>query len=200
MDLRDLKDQLAAGGLRETLNRNSALVTVAALVLLMVSLGLVFLRLGGSGGGGAAVTELYFYDLSTGELFVADRDAVPPHDAPSGARVGYPWGEGPAGVRAQVFACGDCSDESAQFVAYVEAYPPRAQQALQEARSSNDPERAWELEAQVEGSTLIGALGPAGEPPARWVSMMSPESEAVLGNLHTRCSDGQRLTPCFPGR
>src|SRR4029078_13364091 len=82
---------------------------------------LVLLLLGAAGFGvyrmlssvEARATKLWFYDLSSGKLFTAI-EQVPPIAAPSGAFEG-----GPGGVLAAVYSCGECSDESARFVAWL---------------------------------------------------------------------------------
>lgn len=58
---------------------------------------------------------VYYYDLGTDQLFVAPPADVTPIDAPSGKD---------NGVRAYVFACGDCSGQT--FIGWLERTAPAA--------------------------------------------------------------------------
>ncbi len=59
---------------------------------------------------------VWFYDLNTGQRFVADGKLGCPIDAPSG-----PAPDGSqAGVRAYVYGCGTCDEMDKQFIAYLE--------------------------------------------------------------------------------
>src|SRR5688572_11816004 len=102
---------------RDWMNNNSALVTIAAVVLLVISLGVIIMQTKPRGSVGPV--ELYYYDLNTGKLFVAMSDQNPPIDAPSG---GFRGPDGPpAGVRAHVFGCGNCGNLEGKTVEEIEA-------------------------------------------------------------------------------
>ena len=68
------------------------------------------------------IKKAWFYDLNTGELFVAGDDLVPPIEAPSGP---LPDG-GPAGVRAYVLTYKPQPDRSQRFIAFLEKADPNA--------------------------------------------------------------------------
>src|SRR5262245_56366786 len=63
--------------------------------------------------------ETWFYDLGDGKLYTVSGSPIPPAAAPS--KKTAPDGS-PGGVRAHVFACGNCADASARFVGYLETY------------------------------------------------------------------------------
>lgn len=66
--------------------------------------------------------KAWFYDLNTGELFVARSEQIPPIEAPSGP---LPNGE-PAGVRAYVFSFSNEPNESNRFIGFLEIPDPQA--------------------------------------------------------------------------
>ncbi len=87
--------------------------------------------------------NIYYYDLNTGQRFADKASLTAPIDAPSGPT---PKGKN-AGVKAYVFSCGDCSDETQQFVAWMERHIP----AAKELREKGDA-------ARVDIDGLIDAL------------------------------------------
>ena len=71
----------SAVGLSEWMNKNSVAVTAAAVALLLGSLLAIVLSSGGSGTAPQPM-HAYFFDLSTNELFTADKTLLAPIDAP----------------------------------------------------------------------------------------------------------------------
>lgn len=67
------------------------------------------------------VDMVWYYDLNTDKLFPAKAGLIPPIDAPSGP---HKESDQPAGVKAHVLGCNDCSDSN-RFIAWLEAYPPK---------------------------------------------------------------------------
>lgn len=90
--------------LREYLDQHSSTVTILAVVLLVIALGIVVMTSRGLGGGGGEVVEFYYYDLDTGELFASTAADT-----------------GTEGVRAYVMSCGECGDYSGMTAQEVEA-------------------------------------------------------------------------------
>ncbi len=60
--------------------------------------------------------KAWFYDLNTGELFVASNELAGPIEAPSGPLAGGR----PAGVRAYVFSYSDEPNEANRFIGFLE--------------------------------------------------------------------------------
>ena len=168
--------------LREFLNNNSAVVTIIAVVILVISLGIIILN--NRGGRTNRIVDVYFYDLNDGSLFTAPSNSIAPIDAPSG-----PYNGKPGGMRAYVFACGDCDDESSRFIGWIERYTPEAKQAL----SGDSPDyAAYEF---YETGQLIKGLE-EGDP---WVPANGERGYAVMERISARCPGGG-VTPCYPGR
>lgn len=173
---------------RNYLNNNPAVVTIIAIVVLLVCLAVIWSQLGG-GRGYSPITEIYFYDLNTGELFIAEATAVAPIEAPSGDFNGLP-----AGVRAHVYACDDCGDESDREVAFLQMTPMEVKQRVEQARASGNEDQMYEAEMVMETASLVRA--PDG---TNWVPMLGEEGNEIMSRVGNMCVDGWPK-PCFPGR
>src|SRR5690606_5765079 len=84
---------------REWMNNNSALVTIGAVVLLVIALGIILLQTGDGITSGPIM--MYYYDLNEGRLIQVMSDQPAPVETASGPHDGMP-----AGVRAHVYTCG----------------------------------------------------------------------------------------------
>lgn len=131
------------------------------------------------GGGGAYesrnVERVWMKDLASGELFDAgvQKAVHPPITTDSGGQA----------VKAHVFACGDCNDESKQFIAYLEKYLPEAHEMFASGRRDlNILAKTHVVRADDED---------------RWVPIGSPEGVAIIKKRNERCGT-QTLVPCFP--
>jgi hypothetical protein len=165
---------------REFLNNNPALVTIGAIVLLIICLAIIVIQL--SGRGGFEPVDLWYYDEGTGQLFIADTSEPAPIDAPSGAG---------AGVRAVVYACGECPEldegmnadaveAAGAFIAYLEKYEPMDAGAAEEE--------------YYEQRTLIRTLDSD-----QWISMETEEGMMMMEQDYSnRCPGEQYPTPCLP--
>ena len=160
----------------------------SGLAILLVAL--VMYSLGGSDAPAQAlnVEREWFYDLSTGELFVQPRGTIPPVAATSGAMVD---GE-PTGVRAFVYAPAAQPDQT--IVGYLVTTTPGYRAAMQ----LPDAQRGEALaKLRADNAKLAGrpkaAPRPAQRPhypegelvalpgkPVQWVPMLSEEGEAIL--------------------
>src|SRR5690606_22803013 len=88
---------------RDWLNKRSAIVTVLAVVVLIAALGFIIMQARGKPYR-PQIVPVYYYDLGSGKLFTAMSDQIPPIQSDSGSGPGGM----PQGVRAYVYACGDC--------------------------------------------------------------------------------------------
>ena len=174
--------------LRQLLNNNSSIVTLASLVVLILALGWMVQTSMLNRYNSADVPNAWFYDLNTGELFEAKSNAIPPIDAPSG---NLPNGE-PAGVRAKVFACGDRSDPAKQFVGWLEKLTPEAKQAIVQGQTGEGMSSSSSSIGYLEGLLVRSADGD------RWVSANSREAMRLFQSPRDRCPKGEVLSPCFP--
>lgn len=135
----------------------------------------------------AASTQVYFYDLSGGALFGAERTAEPPIDAPSGPG---------NGVKAVVYGCGDCTEANLQ-IAYLMTNTDEARQAMAQVESlgSQGGPVAPELAMKIQNGQRVAIVPESGE--VKWVSSTSPEGIAILSPARELCA-GQSATPCSP--
>jgi len=169
--------------LREFLNNNSALVTILAVVLLIVALGAIVMQINGGGGYTPRVVDVYYYDLDTGELFLEKSNEIPPVETASGPH---------NGVRAYVFACNDCDEESDRFIGWLEMYTPEAKAAL-----TRDPAEAQPDEAPFdywEEGHLVRSIDSD-----EWQLANSEPGFRIMENIRDKCPGGTPK-PCFPGR
>jgi len=144
------------------------------------------------------VTYDYFYDLGSGEVFVADSTLVAPFPAPSGKS--GPRGE-PLGVEAAVFSCGDCSDPQKRYLGYLQQYLPEAQKKILEARKS----RSTNPEGPIDRATMEGDLR-ATEVVVRspdvdeWFRLGTEGSDIIMSEARSKCHGPTFPVQCFPPR
>ena len=169
--------------LREWMNQNSAVVTIIAVVLLLVSLGVIIMTLTPSSPN--RVVEVYFMDTADGQLFVEKSNQLPPIVAPSGKE----------GVRAFVFSCGDCGDEASRYVGWLETYTAEAKKAI--TGTTENPEGP---EGMVDNYELIENGHMVCDPQSKtWVPANSEPGFKIMDQIQNKCGN-EPPKPCFPGR
>lgn len=133
----------------------------------------------------------YYYDLNTGELFVAEAGLAPPIDAPSGPLRGTDNHK--AGVRAYVFTCGEDSKQD-RYVAWIETYP----RGSTPPAASDQSATAHPLMRQNNGVLPVVAR-PNPESPAdvRWIGPDTPQGIDIIRN-HAAACGGMAPIPCVP--
>jgi|GEM_PF-6490838 len=99
---------------RQWISSNPAVVAVIAIAITASAIVFVFVR-----DGRANVRQTWFYDVGSSSLFAYTGAAIPPVTAPSGQ----------AGVRAHVYACGECS-ESTRRILYLETLDPKQNKTM----------------------------------------------------------------------
>lgn len=175
---------------RNWMNKNSAIASMAAIILLVVALGAVASNIFG-GRGVPGPVDVYYYDLKTGELFTAKSSQFPPIHAPGSDGTGHPMG-----VRAYVYSCTDCSDESTRFVGYLEMYTPEAKKILENPPTMEDPDNLAAMDSFMmveEEGHLVRAMDNE-----MWVLQMSEEGFMIMEDVQTQCGDGAIPHPCMP--
>ena len=119
----------------------------------------------------------FFYDLSEGRLFVANRGLIPPIRGVND--------DAEDGVRAVVVSTnGHPENKSTWVIAYLETYAPELKQQLQAAQAAGTPPEI----SRTAGQSLRLVKRPA-DP--GWVSLATTEGEQVVGewlNLGTESS------------
>ena len=184
-----------AGQIRDWMNKNSAMITIFAVLLLIAALAAIVMQARGPGVGGPV--DVYYYDLQSGELFTSQNTKNPPIPSPTGNGL-MPDGTG-AGVQAVVFACGDCSSGE-RFAGYVLKYSQRLKEAL------DDPQAQQELEAKLAEQNLSLTeiqiaesfiATPEEAAKGEW-RQFTPELEDEYRQAAQAKCQGKRLVTCQP--
>ena len=126
--------------------------------------------------------DVFFMDTADGSLFIDKSDQLPPITAPSGMQ----------GVRAFVFACGDCGDEANRFVGWLETYTPEAKKAIE--TPAVGPEGGMDNYEVIENGHLV-----ASPKSKQWMMANSEQGFKIMDSVLSQCPD-QAPKPCFPGR
>ena len=194
--------------IRQFLNQNSTISTIAAVALLVAALGAIVVQLREEEYEYEPV-PVWYYDLNTGELFVAKSDRIPPIEAPSGR---LPSGM-PAGVRAHVFSCGDCENPDERFLGFLEMYTKEVRDQLTNPEQPDQgPDSEPITQMRIEEGHLIrsapkkgktGGLGPQSrgdDEDAKWVPMESQQGYKIQRQVQERCGDKEDVypEPCRP--
>lgn len=160
--------------IRDIINRHPVLAIVVTSILLLAAGGFLASRVWSTLNPPPApepITMAYFYDQNTGKLFAAPASTVGPIETESG-----PYHSEPAGVRAHVFACGQCSIESNRFIGYLsKPLPP-------EEQPKDEP--PLELIKRVEDE--------------QWYRSDQPEARQIMAELGERCPSSVRRNYCRP--
>lgn len=132
--------------------------------------------------GGHAEARAYFYDLSKGELFVANASLIPPIRGIDGLEED--------GVKAVVIAP-KLEDKRNRRIAYLERYAPELKRDMEEARSKN-------------AAPLIGRAGAQAlrfvrrEKDKEWYPLISPEGQRIVSEWTAPGPDGLSPVVCTP--
>ena len=172
--------------LREWINRQNPKVAIGITCVSVFTFLVIVVRML-SGPETAKVKEskkAWFYDLNTGELFVAKSNAVPPIEAPSG-----PLSNGrQAGVKAYVFTYAYEPNELDYFIGFLEIPDPQAQEDTPDsAKSAVHGVRQWgrgKLIRRVEDK--------------QWVPGDSMEGRAILKEIFLPNKNGEHPRYCPP--
>ena len=183
---------LDANRVREWVNQNSAAVTIGAVVVLIFSLAYLWIQNKGPSIPNRGVMQFYYYDVVSGEQFIAKGDDIPPIVRENGHKA----------FKAYVFTCGSCSNEAERFVGYYEGftdeYKAKRQAAIEAAKSGNPgggiPDAAMYMEEGLSEGRMLSING------KEWVTSDSPEGIEINIKLSKACEgkSGQ-LKPCYPG-
>ena len=162
---------------REKLRENQGMATAVMGVMIFAALGFLAMRIWSMLNPPPPPEDIvmgYFYDLNTETLFVAPADTEIPVARESGDFEGEP-----AGVRAHVFACGQCSNEPARFIGFLEKpLPP------EKRPPPDDPRSEVTLLKRPED--------------AKWVESDSAAAAKIIAAVHNRCTAGERANFCRP--
>lgn len=136
-------------------------------------------------------TGVIYYDLKTQKLFKAV-EQIPPIAIP-----GEPAGGEPRGVLATMYSCGECSDASKRYVAWLSDAKPEARTEMEKhfvpAAATSVPGGRTEMLISVYPTAwLIKAVEDS-----TWVESNSPEADDIRAKALQKCA-GTEPKPCGP--
>lgn len=163
--------------IREYLNNRAGLATGGAIVILLVTLGVIALQMRGPSTPG---TDVYFWDVEENEAFAATNQPSP-MTAPSGNE----------GVRAYLYTCGECTAD--EWFGYLrkrteEYYEFRENVPMGYGGMSPDEQDAFEFRTDVV-RPLDGDY---------WVPYDSRRGEQIRENVLERCGPDTEPVECLP--
>lgn len=174
---------------REWLNKNSGVVTVVAVVVLVLALGLVVWNM--KGGRGPRVSgKDYYYDLNTKKLIVDKSGQHPPFQVSTGSQ--------PA-VGVVVYACGEgaCGTESQRKIGFLWRYTTKglalAQEVAKLPATPENADRRGELSMQMEQEKEYRMVDSD-----KWLAASDPQAQGMLGSLYGNCPGSKKLEVCVP--
>lgn len=176
-----IEEQWERLGIRKCVNANPKIIIGVTAVCVLVLLGIII---------GILIPEKtervegykkeWFYDLNTGELFIAKVGQKPPIEAPSGLLSNGK----PAGARAYVLSYAYEPNESERFIGFLEIADPNAE----ELKTDNTRERRqWghgRLLRRVEDE--------------QWVPADSKEGRAIVEEAYMPNENGEPPHYCPP--
>ena len=125
----------------------------------------------------AGVPQTWYYDRNTEELFTMPATTSGLVETDSG-----PFEGEPAGVRAAVFACGDCSTNE-QYIGWLEKPSAKELEAIAGT-------------AEISDDDLVSLVAKPGS--NQWVSATSAQGEKIAKEARSRCPKGVRANFCQP--
>lgn len=165
--------------MRQNIQSNPIPIAIAAAAVLLVVIALV-VRSRVSKPTVPGLTGHWYYDIQSKQLFVEPERDLPLAVPPSNAML---VGVVPGGLRAHVFSCGDCNNESERQILYVESYAPVRD--------------AQELGVPSDGTPNAVFIIAKFEPPFRWVRSDSLDGLAIRNSAEKLCG-GKPATECLP--
>jgi len=181
-------------GLRDYMNNNSSVVTILAVVVLVIALGIIVMTSKGPGRN-SYIVDIYFYDLNTGKLFIEKSDQRPPITTASGPT---PTGK-KAGVLAYVSTCGECRNYAGMGVEELKAagaFISRLEMFTEEALAAMDAAAAGQSAAM--DYDLMNAVLIKRVEDTAWVPIESSQGMRIMSAEAGRCPGGREKT-CLPG-
>jgi len=159
-------------------NRPKLIIAIASVSVLLLLVAIITLLVPPKTKTVQHTDKQWFYDLNTDKLFIADKNLIPPIEAPSGP---LPNGQ-PAGVRAYVLTYASKANESKRFIAFLETANPDVENA---SPGSTD--------------TKAGGAGRWGHgklirrlEDEQWVPADSTDGRAILEEAFTPDENGER--------
>ncbi len=181
------KESLKPANLRDTINRNSAVVSIVAVVVIIVVLALSIRSFMGGGSTIGAPSRAYYWDTSNGTLHVRPMTVYPPLTGSTGK---------PTLVQAFFYTCGSCSDKK---LAYLQEYSQQAKAMLDQmikAGQAGKPGAGFGpmmQEAMMAQNSILVRSPVKGSP---WVPRNSRLGEQIA--MPPPCPSSAKLKFCSP--
>ena len=185
-----------AMSLRETLNNNSALVAVAAIALLVLTLGYLIMSMtGGTRNNYTQPSGKWFYDVDDDKIFLGDVNDVGPIAAPSGGE----------GVEIVILTCEDsCGGHNLTgkspseleslglFVSHIRKLSKRGKARYD--KLSDDEKMYFEMEMYGD-SFIVRELSDE-----KWYAEDSPKMQKINEKQMNACDKKKFARYCMPGQ
>ena len=156
--------------LREKLNENPSIITIATLGIIVIAIGLITWQV--IQGRHPPPIKVYFTTDDGASFFEGDDASLPP----------FPH-DGKTAYRAYVFTC---DGGKTRFVAYIERFTSEARKRIEALRKNPDSAAPTDDDPQVSGAQV--KLPRTRNDESLWIKRDSPEGEALLTNL--KCPSG----------
>lgn len=175
------------------ISKNPLVAVIVAVIALGIAGYFIFRSIKPAEASATNWSKVWCFDVAKGSPFVGTEQKVPPF-----AIDGSTTTDGsPAGVRAEVFSCGECSDESARFVGWLWKFTPEVAKTVQEmvnARPNGFVEDSPYDSAAARGDANAILIA-ASDRPGEWYPEPTDEASSVKAKVATRCN-GQPAKPC----
>lgn len=160
---------------RAFLEENQTIVMIVVIIVIAVSAYTLFRQRSAGTEYQPVVVDQWFFDLNTGELFIARSDQLPPIDVLTGPE---------PGVRARVFSCGTCDDPNTHFIGWLEKYPDTEPASNHAAGATGN--------GNVSGPPIPSRAMPlmADKDRRIWVEAHSDAGRELRQAVEQRCSNG----------
>lgn len=180
------KESLKPANLRDTINRNSAVVSIVAVVVIIVVLALSIRSFMGGGATTGVPSNAYYWDTSNRTLHIRPMTDYPPLTGSTGK---------PTLVQAYFYTCGSCADKK---LAYLQKYSTQAKSMLDNMLKGGQAGKPGGFspmaqEAMMSQDSVLVRSPAKGSP---WVPMNSPQGQQVT--TPPACGAGGILKICSP--
>lgn len=166
--------------IREWANKNSVVVTVGVILVLLFAVG--FIVKSATRGGAGPAKPKWFYCLETQQLFGTDIRSISPIESP--------WGG--EGVEATVYFCGDCKGDPQ--IAYLTKYNPEIKGAIEQMVAKTEGENVSmpSIMDQMAG-TLVSKSDNI-----EWFSVLSSQGAKIKSSLFECGDEEDSRADCYP--
>lgn len=161
--------------MREWIQNNSAVITIASIVVIVIVLALRFLPAKEEFHNSDGFSDQsWYYDVNTGTFFQDRLDRVPPFTSPRGNEA----------VRVVFFSCGACT-EAERFPGFFLKHTTELKQTAEA-----DPNVAAALGGEKVTGRLYSFDGKT------WIEAAGPEEAGVFERYRNKCDGGGALKIC----